>query len=735
MDTRPPSSDGTLFVSTAQRLRTFSLVCSLALACATAALGAETEPTYYIYHGQPKQLALDTEHVAVHVRTVSTDQFPAGLTSRGFAPADVESRPLDDWMVLRDSTLGNAARANSVPGGTNSARTAAATVHERIRAVAASGDAAVDFVSPVFRDNAGNPLLVTSRLLVGFDKNVSAATRSQLRASIAGGADVEPAMFPQPDHVRWQMRTNDGFAVLAAANALARTPGVIYAEPDFIQTAHHDFVPSDPSFSQSWALQNTGQQGGTAGFDLDATRAWDITLGSPNVIVVVFDSGVQQDHPDLNLIPGRDFTTDAASNPNGGPVGTNDNHGTWVAGCISEKISNGVGTTGLAPGVKVASARIGTNYLSTGTFTSQDSWLIDALNWAQSIGAKVTNNSNSFGEASGAIDAAYSSTHAAGLVHFASAGNDAADHIDYPASSPDVNSVAALNRYGYDATFSNYGQGLDFAAPGEQILTTDRTGKTSLGGDYATVSGTSFSSPFAAAVAALIFSVHPDWSADQVEQQMRSTAFDIGQPGYDAGFGYGLLDAYKAVSANGGATPTPTPTATPTPSYTPTPTSTPVQTPTPTPTATPVSTPTPTVTPTPTPTASPTPTPSGTPVPPPTITVIASPASVLEGATAQFMINASTVNPVQPIVVSFSITGRAVAGLDYTVDGSPSQVTIPPGASSAAVTIHALTDTLRERSEKITLTLFQGSNYNLSRTRSQRKASMTIINQGGTGRR
>jgi hypothetical protein len=122
-------------------------------------------------------------------------------------------------------------------------------------------------------------------------------------------------------------------------------------------------------------------------------------------------------------------------------------------------------------------------------------------------------------------------------------------------------------------------------------------------------------------------------------------------------------------------------------------------------------------------------------VPPPTITVAASPGSVSEGGTAQFIVRRSNVNPLQPLVVTFSISGRAAVGLDYTVDGTPGQVTIPAGTATAAVTIHALTDAIRERSEKITLTLFPGSNYNLSRTKSQRKAAMTIINQGGSGRR
>src|SRR5258708_30548061 len=89
---------------------------------------------------------------------------------------------------------------------------------------------------------------------------------------------------------------------------------------------------------------------------MKATSAWDITLGSPLVIVLVLDVGVQQDHPDINQVTGKDFTTDAPSNPNGGPFGVYDNHGTWVAGCISGRINNSLRTTRIAPGVQVGRA-------------------------------------------------------------------------------------------------------------------------------------------------------------------------------------------------------------------------------------------------------------------------------------------------------------------------------------------------------------------------------------------
>jgi hypothetical protein len=208
--------------------------------------------------------------------------------------------------------------------------------------------------------------------------------------------------------------------MLARANALAQTQGVAYAEPDMMVTWHADLLPSDPGFSDSWGLRNIGQSGGQVGFDLKATSAWDTTVGSASVIVLVLDDGVQQNHPDINQIPGKDFTSDAFRNPTGGPVGTNDNHGTAVAGCVSERMNNGFGTTGIAPGVKIASARFATNKQSDGSFTTFDSWIINALNWGLSIGARVSNNSNGTDVSSSAVESAYNSTRASGMTHFAS---------------------------------------------------------------------------------------------------------------------------------------------------------------------------------------------------------------------------------------------------------------------------------------------------------------------------
>ena len=528
-------------------------------------LGADTgEPLYYTYHGRPKTLTLDARHIAVHVRGSNcASALPASLANRGFTASDIEDRPLPDWLLLRAPDVTMRPRTNAQPGSTTAARTEASTVHALIQSIHASTDSDVDFISPVFTDAAGHPVVLTRRLLIGFDKDFSANERAQLQASVAEGAATEQVNFPQPHDLRWQIQSADGFAVLARANALAQTPGVKYAEPDIIATGKQHLVPSDPSFSQSWGLRNTGQSNGLFGFDLNATNAWNITVGDPSVIVLILDCGIQQDHPDINQVTGKDFSSDAFSNPNGGPFGPNDNHGTLVAGCVSEGINNGLGTTGLAPGARVAAARVETNGKSNGTFTFEFSWVVDALNWGQSIGARVSNNSNGYDMPSSAIESAYATTRANGMVHFASSGNDSSSIIGYPASINGVNAVGSVNRFGTESQFSNYGPGLKFLAPGEQILTTDRTGQSGDGnGDYITVSGTSFSSPYAAAVAALLISQNPTWTAAQVESQMQGTCRDMGAPGYDTIFGYGLLDAFRALS---GPAPTPTPTPSPTP--------------------------------------------------------------------------------------------------------------------------------------------------------------------------
>ena len=275
----------------------------------------------------------------------AADQFraskvaPSALAVAGLNTEEATEH-LPGWFLFsRTSPAAN----KSISSSKGQTISNAQDVHSGMRQLLQSGDPQIEFVSPVFRDDKGGPILVTPRLLVGFETGLPNEQRNALRKSIDPAATEEPQVFLRPDEARWLLRSTDGFEVLKRANELARTSGVAYAEPDMMFTGYRDLSPSDPSFGQSWGLQNTGQSGGVVGFDMGAVTAWNTTTGDANIIVLVMDDGVQQNHPDLNLVSGRDFTPNAASNPSGGPVGTYDNLATTVAGCISAKIDNSIG--------------------------------------------------------------------------------------------------------------------------------------------------------------------------------------------------------------------------------------------------------------------------------------------------------------------------------------------------------------------------------------------------------
>lgn len=399
-------------------------------------------------------------------------------------------------------------------------------------------------------DRLGGLAWPDAALLVGFRPEAKERER-ETALGLAGGTVERYSALPDLALVRLDVAT--GAEVLERVAAIAALPGVAFAEPDLAITGRAAIIPNDPSFPSSWAHSNTGQEGGVPGFDMKSTVAWNFGIGTADVRVLVIDSGVQSSHPDLNVTPGRDFTTGAIDGvPGGDPVNQYENHGTAVAGCISGRIDNGLGTCGVAPGCPTVSARCFVGN-SSGGWDANYSWTANALNWALANGIRITNNSNWYGATSSAIEAAYATTRQAGAIHFASAGNNGNTAITYPASLPSVLAIGAAQRTGTRATFSCYGPLLDCLTPGASILTTDRTGTAGFSTtDYATVSGTSFASPFAAGIAALLRSRRPDLPADQLGSILFSTARDMGLSGYDTGTGWGFLDAAAAVAAISG---------------------------------------------------------------------------------------------------------------------------------------------------------------------------------------
>ncbi len=478
------------------------------------------------YFKQWKAMTLDTGRIAV--KAAGEKEIFEALTAAKIDVRAAQQHTLPGWWLV------------NVP--------ADMTIESAVAAVAAQ--ASVEFAAPMFIGEYG-PNWPTRDLIVGFEPGTPVQQRDALltAANVLGGTgkliDREWNGMVGVDHL--SSSSKNGFDVMMQSNVLAELPVAVFAEPDMVISGTTFLTPNDPFYTQQWGLNNTGQSGGVADMDMNAPEAWDITTGSSSIVVVVIDSGIELTHPDLNLGPSH---TDWTGQGTGGaPFNSCDNHGTAVAGCISGRINNSIGGTGIAPGCRVASARpFVPNNPCDGGWTSQAAWTVNAVNWAQTIGARVTNNSNGYGFTSAAIDTAYTNTYNAGIVHFASNGNGGGGSIAYPASSASVRGVGAIDRTGVRASFSQFGTGTYFAAPGVTILSTDRTGNAGyVAGDYVNVDGTSFSSPYTAGVAALILSRNPSSTPGQTIAVMALTAKDRGAAGYDTVYGYGIPNAYAAL--------------------------------------------------------------------------------------------------------------------------------------------------------------------------------------------
>jgi len=512
------------------------------LAWAALVSSAPAQPDYhYYYFKQRRSVQLDLARIAVESAENPFDPESIRSTVEENGATLIEVRPLGigSWYFIQIEP------------------TQPAIVEAVIEAL--THVPAVAFASPVFLGQRGGWFVPTQNVLaqvVGASEGIDI-----IGITNSHGFQSEP-WDPIEGGFILTSQGLSGLSVLQAANDLALDPQVQFAEPDMIFSGGALFIPNDSGFGNCWGIQNTGQFGGIEDVDMDGPEAWDTTAGDPGIIVVVIDSGVQQDHPDIHQIPGTDVTSEEGNG--GGPVNQFDRHGTVVAGSISGIMNNMIGTVGIAPGCVTASARTFIAVDDQGKWVSESSWTVEALQWAEAIGARVSNNSNFYGFESSAITQKYEETRAAGLVHFASAGNRGSAVVEYPAILPSVVSAGAIQNDGMLANFSSFGPNLDLVAPGVDIYTTDRTGPDGyIIGSYVSLSGSSFSSSYSAGVAALYLSTHPTATASTVEEALKFSADDLGAPGRDDTFGWGLVNSANAISWDPGCDQIPTPLAEP----------------------------------------------------------------------------------------------------------------------------------------------------------------------------
>ncbi len=299
------------------------------------------------------------------------------------------------------------------------------------------------------------------------------------------------------------------------------------------------YPPADPEYTSGalWNLDMLNVQGAwEAGLDGDPYVYNGKPLRDTNVRVAVIDTGLygtgseEDQHEDLDydrMYAGTNFVTDQDGTPDA------HGHGTFVAGLIAAKAGNDIGVAGAQPGVEIVSEKV----FDTGSAQTAD--VIAAIYAAvDDDHADVINMSlgGEYNERS--LETACDYAVSQGVLVVASAGNDGVSTPNYPAAYDSVVGVASVNSSQARSTWSQYGRSVFVTAPGENVRSTF----TGASDAYKTASGTSFSGPEVAALAAMCKSVYPDIDQDTFKQFLIDTSTDLGGKGYDDFYGWGLVD-------------------------------------------------------------------------------------------------------------------------------------------------------------------------------------------------
>jgi len=271
---------------------------------------------------------------------------------------------------------------------------------------------------------------------------------------------------------------------------------------------------------------------------LNLFEAWNYTIGDPNVVIAVLDTGIASNHPEFanKILPGYDFF-----NKDDDP--TDDHgHGTHVAGTSVALIDNGIGTAGVCPKCSVMPVKV-LNENNSGTWSGVASGVI----YAADNGANII--VMSLGSVAGTRTIAEAIEYAVekGVLIVAAAGNINSDKEFFPAAYSGVIGVSATEKSNLRWSLSNYGDYVDISAPGHLIYGTHKD-LDNLYDGHLFMSGTSMATPHVAGLAGLLWSQDPTRSREEVENLLLGTAFDLGDPGRDKYFGVGRIDPLTALS-------------------------------------------------------------------------------------------------------------------------------------------------------------------------------------------
>jgi len=432
-----------------------------------------------------------------------------------------------------------------------------------------------------FRDRANLPKYVDSEVLVVLDNAPSVSAYSLLKKY--------PLTLIEKIACRWgdvyRLEITDDTSVPDMVAEISAEPSVKFAEPNYLlYLSEVPYFPDD----ERYAYQGDPLNPRDSAFDhwgpasCGADIVWNDTKGSSDVVVAIIDTGIRKTHEDLaaniwnneDEVPSNGIDDDLNGyvddtwgwnirDDNNNPLDDNEYyHGTACAGIVAGVQDNGVGISGVAPGVRLMAVKI-----DFGSSSALESEVVEGINYAALNNADIINMSFSVSIYSAIIEQACDDAwnNGNGSILVAAAGNDNVGIVDYPARFDSVIAVGATcpwtagldprdekrivpgeDYYGWG---SNYGEDLMVMGFGDQYTTTHGGGNNYYYHGYYPVGffrGTSCATPFVAGVLALVKSLHPEKSPLWCSQRVVSTADDLNVPGFDIETGYGRVNAIRA---------------------------------------------------------------------------------------------------------------------------------------------------------------------------------------------
>lgn len=316
-----------------------------------------------------------------------------------------------------------------------------------------------------------------------------------------------------------------GESISKACERLRKDPEVEFAEPNYIYKAANT-SPNDTYYSRQWSLKK-----------LNFPAAWDLTLGSNDVVIAVVDSGIDLDHPELvdRLVSGANMTGTA-------PPEDQNGHGTAVAGIIAAATNNASGVAASTWRGRIMPVKVLDH---TGSGYASD--IAAGIKYAVDNGAQIINLSLGGDDVSLTIQEAIDYAVENGVTVVAAAGNEN-KQVSFPASYEPVISVGAIDRYDVRASFSNYGPSLDVVAPGEDVWVLEPSFT-----EPTVMDGTSFAAPYVSGAISLLLSLEHNISPYEIESLLKQTSIDLGDFGRDNYYGNGLINVFDLLINRPGA--------------------------------------------------------------------------------------------------------------------------------------------------------------------------------------